>query len=166
MGFLYFVRAGRVPQMFHIVDDNYALREMLVDILRELGHAACAYSSALEYIDFMDDADYEQPIAIFTDVKMPGMNGFELIARVQKRYRNMKFVVMSGYTDELSDKMKMACLVLTKPFQMDLLEKMTELLIQCHHGRLGELRCNQVAELKPLYPAGWQCPHQPSCSCI
>ncbi|OIO71263.1 MAG: hypothetical protein AUJ57_07335 [Zetaproteobacteria bacterium CG1_02_53_45] len=152
--------------MFHIVDDNYALREMLVEILRELGHVAFSFSSALEYLDFMTDSDYARPVAIFTDVKMPGMNGFELMSRVQKRYRDMKFVVMTGYADELPAKMQEACLVLTKPFQIDLLEKMTELLIECHHGRLGESRCNQVAELKPLYPSNWQCPHQPSCSCI
>jgi two-component system response regulator YesN len=38
---------------------------------------------------------------MFTDFNMPGMDGLELIEEVSKRWPKIKFILASGYLDDL-----------------------------------------------------------------
>lgn len=45
---------------------------------------------------------YPNPIAmVITDVVMPGMNGREVVERVQQRWPGVRVLYMSGYTDDV-----------------------------------------------------------------
>lgn len=41
----------------------------------------------------------KRPDIVITDIKMPGMNGLELIDKVVKNYKNIKFIILSGYDE-------------------------------------------------------------------
>ena len=61
---------------------------------------------------------------MLTDVVMPGMNGRELWARIQKLQPDLKVLYMSGYTDDaLADRGAAApgALLVGKPFSADVL---------------------------------------------
>ena len=41
----------------------------------------------------------KNPDIVITDIKMPGMNGLELIDKVSKCFKNIRFVILSGYDE-------------------------------------------------------------------
>lgn len=61
----------------------------------------------LECVDVVDNGEtaYEIiqgekcPDVVITDIRMPRINGLELIAMTRESYKNMKFVVISGYKE-------------------------------------------------------------------
>ncbi len=82
-----------------IVDDHYHLiEEMLVAIpWEELGikniHTAVSSLGALEILK-----DHSIDL-IITDIRMPGMNGLELLEQVNDHYEHVHSIVLSGYDD-------------------------------------------------------------------
>jgi two-component system response regulator YesN len=60
----------------------------------------------LELVDLAENGKdaYEKiiekkPDIVITDIKMPGMNGLELIDKVIKNYKNIRFIILSGYDE-------------------------------------------------------------------
>lgn len=43
--------------------------------------------------------DEKLPDVVVTDIRMPGMNGLELIQAAKAKYPNMPFIILSGYPD-------------------------------------------------------------------
>lgn len=82
-----------------IVDDEYELRNGLLNYFpwEEIGFtvvAACGSGSeALEYIR------HNQVDVLFTDIKMPQMDGIGLIERVKEISSTTRSVIISGYRD-------------------------------------------------------------------
>ena len=69
-------------QLVCVVDDDESVRESLPDLLKELGFAACAFSSAEEFLasEFVATAD-----CLLLDIAMPGMTGPELQRELRVR---------------------------------------------------------------------------------
>lgn len=101
--------------MFHIIDDEPYLRELEVELLNTSGHQAKAYSSAIEYVEYLHSPDYIAPTAIFTDLTMPGMSGYELIDIVREKLVKQKVVIISGYSKGLANKKHKVCHFVSKP---------------------------------------------------
>ncbi len=78
-----------------IVDDDFNITKTLVDILNVLGHQAEAASSGLEALERIEGASYDW---LLTDVKMPGMNGVELIQAARILRPELQVVMMTAYT--------------------------------------------------------------------
>lgn len=57
--------------------------------------AGKAYHGKMAF-DIIED---KMPDIVITDIKMPGMNGMELIEKVYNKYPKIKFVVLSGYDE-------------------------------------------------------------------
>ena len=62
----------------HIVDDDPAVRNSLRFLLKASGYEAATYASGPE---LLSQAQELQPGCILTDVRMPEMNGLELLRR-------------------------------------------------------------------------------------
>ncbi|MGA8877071.1 MAG: response regulator [Candidatus Korobacteraceae bacterium] len=63
-----------------VVDDDESVRESLPDLLKELGFAARAFSSAEE---FLASGCIDQIKCLILDISMPGMTGLELESRLR-----------------------------------------------------------------------------------
>lgn len=63
----------------HIVDDDDDLRRSLAFLLSSVGIRALTYPDAA---GFLEGFDPEQPAVVIVDVRMPGMNGFQLQERL------------------------------------------------------------------------------------
>jgi FixJ family two-component response regulator len=63
----------------HIIDDDLNLRMSLLNFFESAGMCADAFGTADE---FLDNADLSLPGCILLDVKLPGMTGIELQARL------------------------------------------------------------------------------------
>lgn len=100
-----------------IVDDDEALRESLQLVLSAEGfevQTATSGEDALRKID-----DYPADI-IFCDLRMPGIDGLELIPQLARRLQNSTIIMMSAYgTNEVAfEAMKRGAYdYLAKPFQ-------------------------------------------------
>jgi two-component system, cell cycle sensor histidine kinase and response regulator CckA len=80
-----------------LVDDEPLVRHAFRRALKRLGYnviGAASAREALNYLQQQPDVDL-----IITDVIMPGMNGLEMIERLQKLGIHAKVLYVSGYAD-------------------------------------------------------------------
>jgi two-component system response regulator FixJ len=80
----------------YIVDDDEAVRHSLGFLLGTAGIPSHTYASGIE---FMAAADGLENGCVITDVRMPGMDGFELIRRLQQRDLRHAVIVITGHGD-------------------------------------------------------------------
>jgi FixJ family two-component response regulator len=104
-----------------IVDDDESIRAALQGFMKEAGLPAQAFASAEE---FLGSGDLNQVGCLVADIRMPGMSGLELQARLNAERRRMPIVFITAHGDE---SMKMQALragaveFLAKPFDEDVL---------------------------------------------
>jgi two-component system, LuxR family, response regulator FixJ len=79
-----------------VVDDNAEIRELLKDIGRAAGLEVAAFTSPQEFLN-----SYKAGAAgcLVTDVRMPEMDGLELLKRLKEMGIEMPAVVMTGHAD-------------------------------------------------------------------
>jgi two-component system capsular synthesis sensor histidine kinase RcsC len=83
---------ARDPKIL-LVDDNAVVRDMLVDLVGSLGYAADAASGGAEALALFDRNRYD---IVLTDLLMPGMSGWEVLAAVRQRDSRMPVIIITG----------------------------------------------------------------------
>ncbi|GAW41482.1 Transcriptional regulatory protein FixJ [Brevundimonas sp. SH203] len=80
-----------------IVDDDPAMRDALALMLRGAGFQARAFASA---DDFLRDLPTDADACVVTDVRMPGVEGPELVRRLKAlRGDSWRIIVITGHAD-------------------------------------------------------------------
>lgn len=100
-----------------VVEDEAMMRNLLLKILESEGYKVVLASSAQEALEKLDQDKFD---LLLSDVKMPGMNGFELLEKAKSRWADMAVIVMTGYGDAYTIKealVKGADEYLSKPFK-------------------------------------------------
>jgi two-component system response regulator FixJ len=82
----------------HVIDDDEAMRESLAFLLDASGLAARTYDSATGFLEAFDGAGAGAGV-IVTDVRMPEMNGLELVRRLKAREVALPIVMITGHGD-------------------------------------------------------------------
>ena len=82
-----------------VVEDEDAVRIFATEALRRQGYEVLQACDGLEALDVMDDHNHEVDIVV-SDVKMPEMDGPTLFKALRERNPELKFVFVSGYTDD------------------------------------------------------------------
>jgi FixJ family two-component response regulator len=77
-----------------VVDDDESVRESLPDLLRELGFAARAFSSAEEFL--ASDCVHKTKCLIL-DVAMPGMTGPDLQRELALRHQRIPIIFVTAH---------------------------------------------------------------------
>jgi two-component system response regulator FixJ len=83
------------PVIF-IVDDDVAVRDSLEILLQSAGHAVRSFASGQEFLDVVSSLG---PGCLIVDVRMPGMDGFELQRRLGERQLSIPVIVITGHGD-------------------------------------------------------------------
>ena len=87
-------RAWRaMKRIVAVVDDDESVRESLPDLLGEIGFAAKAFASALEFLAYDRIADAQ---CLILDIAMPGMSGPELQRELIRRGRVIPTIFMTA----------------------------------------------------------------------
>ncbi len=79
-----------------VVDDDESVRESLPDLLRQLGFAAQAFSSAEA---FLASEVVGETRCLILDVAMPGMSGPDLQQELTRRRREIPIVFITAHED-------------------------------------------------------------------
>lgn len=79
-----------------LVDDNELVRKTLLGLVTALGFRAKAVSSGPEALEALEEETYS---FLLTDMKMPEMDGMELIRTARDRYPDLSIISMTGYSE-------------------------------------------------------------------
>jgi two-component system response regulator FixJ len=82
--------------LVHLIDDDEDVRRALSFLLGTAGLAVKVYESASIFLEKCDDF---QSGCIVSDVRMPGIDGLELLRQLRKRRARMPVVIMTGHAD-------------------------------------------------------------------
>lgn len=83
------------PHSVFIIDDDPAMRDALVLMLRGAGYRARSFVSA---DDFLDNLPEDRSACVITDVRMPGLQGSELVGRLKSlRGDTWPVIVITGH---------------------------------------------------------------------
>lgn len=80
----------------HVIDDDEAMRASLAFLLDASGLTAKTYESAAQ---FLEQLDAEPTGVIVTDVRMPQMNGLELVRLLKARGVALPIIMITGHGD-------------------------------------------------------------------
>jgi FixJ family two-component response regulator len=81
----------------HIVDDDASFRTALERRLRKAGYGVAAYSSAEQLLHRLPDEN--APGCILLDVRIPGLSGPELQARLAELGSMLPIIFLTGFAD-------------------------------------------------------------------
>jgi DNA-binding NtrC family response regulator len=118
-----------------VVDDEANARTALAELLREEGYAVETAADGFKALGKMTDFT---PDVILTDLKMPGMDGIELMQKIRVQDPDIRVVVMTafGAVDTAVSAMRQgADDYLTKPLNMDELVIVLERALESSHLR-------------------------------
>lgn len=105
--------------MVWIIDDDQSIRWVLQKAFEQAGFAARTFDSANDISDLLDRM---QPNVILTDIRMPGINGLELLSLIQEKASDIPVIVTTAYTDldsAVASYRRGAFEYLPKPFDVD-----------------------------------------------
>jgi FixJ family two-component response regulator len=80
-----------------VVDDDESVRESLPDMLRQLGFAAQAFSSAEA---FLASEVVAETSCLILDIAMPGMSGPDLQQELKRRRQEIPTIFITAQGDE------------------------------------------------------------------
>jgi len=80
-----------------VVDDDRSVRFVLATALSEAGYDVASFDGAQPVRDAL--ASRPPPDLLFTDVRMPGDSGLQLLDALKREHPQLPVVVMSAYTD-------------------------------------------------------------------
>ena len=111
----------RKTKLVAIVDDDDSMRNALHGLLKSVELPAQTFASAEE---FLTSGQYHQVACLIADIRMPGMSGLELQAKLNAERCRIPIIFITAHGDE---KMRMQALragaveFLAKPFNDDAL---------------------------------------------
>ena len=83
------------PNTVHVIDDDDAVRDSLAFLLETEGLSVVTYASAPAFLDTADHASG----CIVADVRMPEMDGMELLRQLAKRGNTLPVIIITGHGD-------------------------------------------------------------------
>jgi DNA-binding NtrC family response regulator len=101
-----------------IVEDESRLRELLVDVIPDMGFAATAVRSAEEAAKLMESDPAE---IVMLDLQLPVMGGMDFFEQIHQQWPGTQVIILTGFGDLESARRAIRLDVvdfLTKPFHL------------------------------------------------
>jgi two-component system response regulator FixJ len=80
----------------HVIDDDGALRDSLAFLLGSVGLGVRTFDSAQAFLQELTSIELG---CVVTDVRMPGIDGLELLRLLQEMGKGLPVIVMTGHGD-------------------------------------------------------------------
>jgi two-component system nitrogen regulation response regulator GlnG len=133
---------SREPRVW-VIDDDRSIRWVLERALRKAEMDVTCFSNG---VGVMEALERERPDAILTDIRMPGVDGLELLRQVTARYPGLPVIIMTAHSDLESAVSAFhggAFEYLPKPFDID--EAVSQVARACRR-----VRAAPPEELQPV----------------
>ena len=104
-----------------IIDDEPVIRDLLVDVLSRKGYKV---DTAEDGTVGLKKAKAKHYTVVFTDIRMPGMNGVEVYKRLKTISPESRVIVMTGYGLEemIQEALDLGAFAdVKKPFDLELI---------------------------------------------
>jgi two-component system response regulator FixJ len=88
-------RADGMRRLVHIVDDDSEVRAATSFMLRQQGYETQIYAGGLE---FLQQRKLDRG-CVLLDLHMPGMDGFEVLAKIVRRDVDLPVIILTGHGD-------------------------------------------------------------------
>jgi FixJ family two-component response regulator len=88
--------ADSEKKLVAIVDDDDLMRNALQGMLKSVGLSSQAFASAEE---FLSSGQQQQTACLITDVRMPGMSGLELQAKLNAEHFRIPTIFVTAHGD-------------------------------------------------------------------
>lgn len=116
-----------------IVDDDDGSRAAMGRVLGKIGHEILEFPSAIDALESLRQGGGAD--LIISDVRMPGMNGYEFLRELRKEFTRLPFILVTAFgevEDAVAALRDGADDYLTKPVQMQELRKRVQLHLERH----------------------------------
>jgi two-component system response regulator HydG len=143
-------RAPRRPRVL-VIDDEPSMSEMVADGLSERGYDATSVSSSKEAARLLEATNSELD-AVVTDLRMPGVDGLEMLSISKRAAPSRPVIVMTAYSavDSAIESIRRGAYhYLTKPFKADELALFLERALD--EARLRRETANLKLALRERY---------------
>lgn len=112
---------GRMQQQKKVlvVDDQYGIRILLYEVLGKEGYSTFQAANGKQALEIVRK---ESPHLVILDMKIPGMDGIEILKQIKKIDENIKVIMMTAYgeLDMIKEATQLGALThFTKPFDID-----------------------------------------------
>ena len=137
-----------------VVDDDRSIRWVLDKALQGAGLAVRTFESGEAMLAALRDGE---PDALFTDIRMPGIDGLQLLERIRADYADLPVIVMTAHSDldsAVSAYQGGAFEYLPKPFDVDeAVDLVKRALARRHEAAGGEVGGHKAPEIIGESPA-------------
>jgi two-component system response regulator FixJ len=114
----------------YVIDDDEAMRDSLRFLLESAAFDVKLFETAVGFLDALPGLDFG---CVVSDVRMPGLDGIELLKRMKAGHSRFPIVIMTGHGDVplAVEAMKLGAVdFVEKPFEDDRLIGMIETAIR------------------------------------
>ena len=88
------------PISIWVIDDDQSIRWVLDRALTNAGFAITGFETASSALArFKRSQNSGRPAAILTDLRMPGISGFEFLKQIRNADKNLPIIIMTAYSD-------------------------------------------------------------------
>jgi DNA-binding NtrC family response regulator len=135
-----------------IVDDEDLYRRALERILRRQGHTISSACNGADALEFVANQSVD---LVLCDIKMPGMNGLDVVKRIHEIRPDLPCIVITGFGSSERSLEALgagAFWYLEKPFEQERLDVIRRLVDQAiEHGQLKSENRRLKSELQSRY---------------
>jgi two-component system response regulator (stage 0 sporulation protein F) len=102
-----------------IVDDQFGIRILLNEVFQKEGYQTFQAANGIQALDILKKHD---PDLVLLDMKIPGMDGIEILKRMKVIDPNIRVIIMTAYgeLDMIQEARNLGALThFAKPFDID-----------------------------------------------
>jgi two-component system, response regulator, stage 0 sporulation protein F len=112
-------RGGVMKGKILIVDDQFGIRILLNEVFQKEGYNTFQAANGLQALDIVKKHD---PDLVLLDMKIPGMDGIEILKRMKVMDQNIRVIIMTAYgeLDMIQEAKELGAIMhFAKPFDID-----------------------------------------------
>ena len=142
---------NRTQQSVLSVDDDGELRELLHELISQMGHASVTAADGVDALEKLEEKQFD---IVITDINMPRLNGVGLIKRIASDFSDTDVIAITGYQTEYNytDIIALgASDFITKPININEFEAKIKRIVRERNMRSELRRLSSCDALTGLY---------------
>jgi len=114
-----YIEVQRMQEKLLIVDDQYGIRILLNEVFQKEGYQTFQAANGVQAIDIVKK---HSPDLVLLDMKIPGMDGIEILKRLKEMTPDIRVIIMTAYgeLDMIQEAKDLGAIThFAKPFDID-----------------------------------------------